>query len=132
MKAITKEQIVDYLMHIKNDPALSQTTNPREDMDANSCLYQDGHGNHCLVGHWLNHWIGVDDEWMENNIESKAADQAIQEARDHGLIDFIEQGAIDLLLAAQATADHWTENEESGELIFATWGEAIDNIDFDA
>jgi hypothetical protein len=130
MQAITKAQILDYFNDIIEDPMLASMTNPRDLANPDSCLYQDGNGNHCLVGHWLNHYIGIDDEWMYSNIESKSADAAIEKAVEYDLIGDIEPKAIELLTQAQMLADAWheQEGEREGILIAPTWGEVVSQL----
>lgn len=121
---ITARNIVDFLEDVVANEHLKDKHNPREIPDFSACLYQDGKGNHCIVGHWLALNFNIDDEWMDENIEGKPADSAIEIATDEGLIDEnMTFQSIEILTDLQQCADHINADGS-----YTTWGEAAKEI----
>jgi hypothetical protein len=126
MSNITREDIENFIGRIHSDPLLIKNSNPYDSSSPeNQCLYQDGEGKHCIVGHWLHNEIGIDDEWMECNIEGKSASQAVELALDDGFIDEIDCDAVAVLEFLQQSADQWHVNEDN-KIVYTAWGDCID------
>lgn len=122
---ITKDDVWSFLTKVGRDPVVGNFSNPRDAEDYNLCLYHDGVDSYCLIGYWFKTEIMVDDMFF-SYIEGKAADSAVQQAIDLGIIDAndIDDEAIALLTSAQEYADRYSEQNEAS----FTWAEAIDEL----
>jgi hypothetical protein len=121
---ITEKQVSDFLARIMLDETLGSKVNPRDTWEPMNCLYQDGQGNNCLVGYWLKHEVGVDDQWMDLYIESMSADAAIAILKREKVIDGISPYAVEILTNVQQYADEY-RTDKDGKRIYTTWADAI-------
>jgi hypothetical protein len=125
---VSYEEIVSFFKSIAYDESLATRRNPTDKDVKERCLYQDGQGNHCIVGHWLHHKMGVSDEWMGSNIEDKTAVDAVDAAIRQELMPEIDERALALLESAQDFADTLL-NSSDGKFLRRTWGEVVEALE---
>jgi hypothetical protein len=127
-QSVTYEQVVNFFKRIASDEDLAGWRNATDPEEEERCLYQDGLGNHCIVGHWFHYEMGLSDEWMSRNIEDKTAINAVDVAIRQELIPYVDEPALALLERAQDFADNLIYSS-NGEFLRRTWGEVVEALE---
>jgi hypothetical protein len=125
--SIKVADVVNFLIEIKKDPNLSTIKNPMSGPFSDECVYFDGVGQHCLVGHWIKENTDVKDEWFED-AEGHSAQIVIDMLREQGIIDDIEKEAAELLTRSQELADARYYDAESKSEKNRSWGKVVDDL----